>query len=65
VSEHLTGKVALLDAAWHGLAGVIADAGPKASVHLTQTDGNKVKLSVAPLSALDVPESLTGWLVNS
>lgn len=64
VSAHLTGKVALLDAAWQGLAGVIADAGPNASVQLTQTEGNKVKLSVAPLSALEVPESLTALRVQ-
>ena len=64
VSEHLTAKVALLDAAWRGLVGAIADADPGASVRLTQTAGDKVKLSVAPLGALDVPELLTALRVQ-
>lgn len=64
VSEHLAAKVALLDTAWRGLAAAIGAAGPDASVRLTQTPGDKVKLSVAPLDALDVPESLTALRVQ-
>jgi TnpA family transposase len=64
VSEHLTAKVALLDTAWRGLAAAIADAGPDASVRLTEAPGDKVKLSVAPLGALEVPESLTALRVQ-
>ncbi len=59
VSEHLAAKVELLDAAWRGLADGITDAGPDASVRLTETEDGKVKLSVARLDALVVPESLT------
>ena len=58
VSEHLAGKVELLDAAWRGLADAIVAAGPDSSVRLTETEGGKVKLSAAPLDALDVPKSL-------
>ena len=57
VSEHLAGKVALLDAEWQGFADVIADAGPDADAQLRQTEGNKAELSVASWTALDVPES--------
>ena len=64
VSEHLTAKVALLDTAWRGLAAVIADAGPDASVRLTEAPGDKAKLSVTPLGALEVPESLTALRVQ-
>lgn len=39
----LAAKVALLYAAWQGLAGVIADAGENASVQLTQTERNNVQ----------------------
>lgn len=59
VSEHLAGKVEVLDAAWRGLADAITDAGPDASVRLTETEDGKAKLTVARLDALDVPESLT------
>lgn len=59
VSEHLAGKVELLDAAWRGLADEVTDAGPDASVRLTETGDGKVKLSVARMDALEVPESLT------
>ena len=64
VSEHLTRKVALLDASWRGLAGAIAVAGPDASVRITQAGGDRFRLSVAPLGALDVPESLKALRVK-
>lgn len=58
VAEHLQAKVEVLDPAWRGLAAALGDAGPEAGVRLVEDPDGKVKLSVAPLDALDVPESL-------
>ncbi|MGP5220776.1 MULTISPECIES: Tn3 family transposase [Micrococcaceae] len=59
VSEHLAGKVEVLDAAWRGLSDSIGQAGPEASLRLVEDGNGRVKLSVTPLDALVIPESLT------
>lgn len=59
VGEHLQGQLDVLDAAWRGLAESIGQAGPEASVRLVDDGEGKAKLSVSPLDALDIPESLT------
>lgn len=59
VDEHLRAKIEVLDAAWRGLATVIGEAGPEAKVRLSEGADGRGKLTVTPLDALEVPESLT------
>ncbi len=59
VGEHLAARVEVLDAAWRGLADAIGQAGTEGTVRLVEDDEGRVKLSVASLDALDIPESLT------
>jgi TnpA family transposase len=59
VVEHLAGKVEALNAAWLSLAAAIGDGeGPETHVRLNENGAGRVKLSVDPLEALEVPESL-------
>lgn len=59
VVEHLADRVEVLDAAWLSLSSAIVDAGPEARVRLSDDGAGRVKLSVDPLEALNVPESLS------
>ncbi len=59
VGEHLAGKVEVLDAAWRTLEDAIGQAGPEAGIRLVEDKNGRVKLSVTPLDALEIPESLT------
>lgn len=59
VDEHLAAKSEVLDAAWRSLEDAIGRAGPNAGVSLIEGKDGRVKLSVTPLEARDVPGSLT------
>ncbi len=59
VHEHLSGQVALLDAAWSQMVDRLAEAGDTASVRIVPDAGGRVRLSVERLDALEIPESLT------
>jgi len=56
--EHLRAQVTLLDAAWAQLAARLAEAGDNASVRIVPGAGDRMRLSVEHLDALEVPASL-------
>jgi len=56
--EHLRAQVTLLDAAWAQLADRLAEAGDNASVRIVPGAGDRMRLSVEHLDALEVPASL-------
>lgn len=59
VHEHLRGLVTVLDAAWTQLADHLTEAGDAATVRIVAGTGERMRLSVEHLDALDIPDSLT------
>jgi len=58
VHEHLSGLVTVLDAAWRQLADRLTEAGDTATVRIVAGTGDRMRLAVEHLGALDVPEGL-------
>jgi len=58
VHEHLSGLVSVLDAAWRQLADRLTEAGDTATVRIVAGTGDRMRLAVEHLGALDVPEGL-------
>jgi len=59
VHEHLPGLVTVLDAAWTQLADRLTEAGDTATVRIVPGTGERMRLAVEHLDALDIPDSLT------
>ncbi len=58
VHEHLRGLVTVLDAGWAQLADHLTEAGDTATVRIVAGTGDRMRLTVEHLDALDVPDSL-------